>query len=293
MRSWLFVPGNKPQMLLKAGERGADALILDLEDSVPDAEKQTARTLVREALAHAGRRGSAAWVRVNGYATGLTDDDLEATVTRDTFGICLPKSTSAEEVARLDARLSEIEPRAGLPHGQVKICVFVETARGLLNAYALLTASARVTAAVFGADDFALSVGAQRTRAGTELLYARSHFVTAAHAAGVLAIDAVYINYQDAEGFVAEAQRARELGFDGKTLVHPNQIPLLHRVFTPTEEEITFARRVLAAYAEAEARGLGAIGMDGIMVDKPLVERARRILRAADADVRRDDRARV
>jgi citrate lyase subunit beta/citryl-CoA lyase len=279
MISWLFVPGNKPQMLARAGERGADALILDLEDSVPDAEKKSARTMVRAALAHASQRGSAAWVRVNGYASGLTDEDVEAAITPDTYGICLPKSVSAEEVQRLDARLGEIEPRAGLPRGQVKICVFVETARGLLNAYALVTASARVTAAVFGADDFALSVGVQRTRAGTELLYARSHFVTAAHAAGILAIDAVYINYQDADGFIEEAQRARELGFDGKTLVHPNQIPLLHRVFAPTAEEIAFAQRVLAAYAQAEARGLGAIGMDGMMVDKPLVERARRILR--------------
>ena len=280
LRSWMFVPGHRQRMIDKALGLNLDVAMFDLEDGVPPAEKQTARSLVAEALGRPAG-GPRRFVRINAINTDRMEADLQAVVRPGLEGLILPKVERAEEVHLVDAWLRDHEPGAGLPSGSVVLVAAIESAAGLLNAPAIATASPRIVGLMFGAEDFGLDIGLSTHREGEarELIFARSSIVIAAASVRVQAIDGVWPDIQDAEGLRADAVQARRLGFSGKSLIHPGQIDIINEVFRPTPAEVDYAQRVVAAFEEAEARGEGAIAFGGQLIDRPIVERARRVLR--------------
>jgi len=283
LRSLLFVPGNKARMLEKARALPADAVILDMEDAVPPGEKGSARAMVREAL-EKGAYGAQTIVRVNAWATGLTEADLKETLVAGVAAVCLPKAETPGEVERLASLLAMLEQERGLPVGGVGLILMVETALGVLNVYQMARASRRVRALCFGGEDLAWDLGAIRTKEGLELAHARAQLVLAARAAGVLAIDTVYTDLKDEAGLLAEARLARQLGYSGKLVIHPAQIEPVQRAFSPGEQQVAHARRILEAFEAAEARGEGVIALDGEMIDAPVVARAREVLALVEGD---------
>lgn len=286
LRSVLFVPGNRPHMLDKARALPADAVILDLEDAVPPGEKAMARSTVRQAL-KAAQYGPRVILRINAFGTGLAETDLREAFVTGVDAVCLPKADTASDVEQLGSLLANLEQERDLPVGAVGILLMVETVRGVLNAYGMARAGQahggrRVQALCLGGEDLAWDLGAVRSKVGTEIAYARAHLVFAARAAGAVAIDTVYTDLTDADGLLAEARQARQLGYGGKLLIHPAQIEPAHQAFAPSEEEVAHARRVLEAFEEAGAWGEGVIALDGQMIDAPVVARAREVLMMTD-----------
>ena len=277
-RSRLYAPGNNPRVLAGIEIHGADCVLLDLEDSVPPAEKTPARILVKRLLAET-RFPEEVWVRINALECGGRDDLHEVLQGRP-HGICLPKAERTEDVQDLASELTRLEAEFGLASGSTWIMPIVETAAGVLHCEAIAAANERVAIVAFGAEDYTRDVGC--ARAGDALLFARSRLVAATAAAGVQVSDTVFADVADDEGLYAEACTARSLGFDGKGAINPRQLGPIHRAFSPTEQEIEHARVVVAAADEAEAAGLGAVSLNGKMVDRPVVERARRLLRIAE-----------
>jgi citrate lyase subunit beta/citryl-CoA lyase len=280
LRSMLFVPGNKPHMLDKARTSTADAVILDLEDGVPPTEKEAARAAVRQALEQGGF-GPQVVLRINAFPTGLGEEDLRAAFGPAVNAICMPKAEAVSEVLRLAPLLTELEQEHGLEVASVDILLMIESARGLLHAYEMASVCWRVRALCLGGEDLARDLGATRTREGQELLYARSQLVYSARAAGIAAIDTIWTDLDDPQGLEAEAHRVRQLGYSGKLIIHPGQVEPVHRGFAPTEEEVTYAQRVIQAFEAASLRGNGVIVLDGQMIDAPVVARAREILALA------------
>jgi citrate lyase subunit beta/citryl-CoA lyase len=269
-------------MLAKAPTVGAEALILDLEDSVPPGEKPLARALVVQALAGpAGQAAAPAYVRVNALQTGLCADDIRAVARPRLVGILLPKVESPEEVAEVESLLAQAERAAALSEGSFGLVPIVETARGLVRAFELASASRRIAAVAFGAEDFALDLDLTRTREATELALARQTVAIVARAVEVPALDMVYPWVDDEAGLVANTKAGRQMGYRSKQVVHPRQVSVVNQLLGPTDEELAWAERVVAAYAAAEAGGRGAVTLEGIMVDRPVVERARLILELA------------
>jgi len=277
-RSRLYAPGNNPRLLVGIELHGADCVLVDLEDSVPPAEKAAARVLVKHLLG-AIDFPNEVWVRINPLSLGGADDVREVILARP-HGVALPKAESKDDVVALSKELAKAERAVGAPLGSTWIMPIVETAKGVLHAAEIAAADPRVAVVAFGAEDFTRDVGARRTP--DALLFARSMIVAAAKAAAVQASDTVYADVDDEAGLAAEAKLARDLGFDGKGAIHPGQIPALHAAFTPSEKEMDEARKIVAAAEEAEAQGIGAIAIGGKMVDRPVLERARRALRLAD-----------
>jgi citrate lyase subunit beta / citryl-CoA lyase len=285
LRSLLFVPGHRRDMIPKAAASGADAIILDLEDAVAPTEKSAARRTVAEALDDALSRaapGLVVFVRVNGLSSGLVDEDLAVAARPRLDGVCLPKCETAADVQALAARLLAVEDRLRLPRGRLRMLVLVETARGVLEAPAIARESPRTYGVVFGAEDFTADAGLTRTRAGTELTAARTAVSIASHAAGVEPVDGIFADFRDETGLVADSAEARRLGCTGKTLIHPAQIGPVHRVFAPAADEIAKARRVVEAFDRATDTESGVVVVDGAMVDRPVVLRARRLLARAE-----------
>ncbi len=281
LRSLLYVPGNSPSMVQHCMVLGSDGVILDLEDAVALSEKDAARFLVRHALETLDFMGIPVFVRVNGADTPFFEDDLRAIVPARPDGIRLPKTDGAEDVLRADALMRRIERETGLPEGSVVIQAMVETARSLLHAYDVASASPRVSGISIGGQDFAADLGIRRTRDGGELLYARAAIVAAAKAAGVDAFDTVFTDVNDSEGLYADALAAVNMGFSGKAAIHPSQVAVIHRAFRPEEKEVRKAARVVRAAREAEERGVGVIAVDGRMVDAPVVAQALRTIELA------------
>ncbi|MDN5346890.1 MAG: citrate lyase subunit beta / citryl-CoA lyase [Clostridia bacterium] len=278
LRSLLFIPGNKEKILLKTSTVNADAVVWDLEDAVPLAEKALARQLIRQHLSDLASPAPLVYVRANAVTTGLVDEDLRYVVGPNLTGIMLPKVETADEVRYVARSLVTLEKESGMAGGSVKIIATLETALGVLRAYDIAAASDRVEALCLGAEDFTRDLGTSRSREGSELAYARGAIVLAAAAARVAAIDTVFSDLNDEEGLEKECHLVRGLGFGGKCAIHPRQLDIINRAFSPTEEEVAYARRVVAAFEEARAQNLGVILVDGRMVDKPVVERAQRIL---------------
>lgn len=276
-RSRLYAPGNRPRLLAGIEVHGADCVLLDLEDAVPLAEKPAARILVKHLLATV-RFPDEVWVRINPLDAGGRDDVEEILLGRP-HGICLPKAESAADVRALSELLRRVESNRGVDEGGTWILPILETAAGVLHAEEIASADPRVVALAFGAEDYTRDVGARRR--WDALLYARSRIVAAAASAGIQASDTVFADLDDAAGLEEECVRARDLGFDGKGAINPRQLPAIHRAFSPTEDEIEYARRVVAAAEEAEANGAGAVALDGRMVDRPVLERARRTIKYA------------
>lgn len=274
-RTMLYLPGNNPNMLLRGHLFDPDGLVLDLEDAVAVREKDAARILIRDVLKRGEFGSCEVTVRINGLDTEYWRKDLEALVPLGRLdGVRAPKVDDAATVKLLDEALSEIESKAGLKVGRTKIFCLLETARGIFNTYDIASASPRVTAVIPGGEDLTADLRTNRSPEGTELEGIRRNVIVAARAAGVDALDTVFPRITDDEGLRRETSFIKQLGFDGKSVIHPNQIPIIHEVFTPTEKEIERAQKIVAAAKEAAERGLGAVQVDGRMVDAPVVKRA-------------------
>ncbi len=281
-RTMLYLPGNNPNMLLRGHLFGPDGLILDLEDSVPISEKDGARILVRKFLERGEFGSCEVTVRINGLDTEYWRKDLETVVPqRSLMGIRVPKAENPALLNHLDEELSRLEDMNGIPSGRTKVFCILETAKAVWQAYEVATASPRIAAILPGGEDLTADLGTSRSSDGVELEWARKMILFAGRAAGVNVLDTVYPKVSDDEGLRRETEFIKQLGFDGKSVIHPNQIAVVHQVFSPTEKEIVYARRVVAAAKEAAQRGLGAVSVDGRMVDLPVVRRAESILAKA------------
>lgn len=293
LRSVLFTPGNNMRMIHKLPTLTADAVILDLEDSVPMAEKDTARIFIRDSLDYLSTGVSDIYVRVNGLATGLTAEDCEFVVQKGITGIMIPKVESRNEVLEVEKIIEELERKRGLEPGSVVLIPTIESAKGVVNAYEIASASKRVIALGFGAVDFTRDMGVSLSKEGTELFFARSYVAIAARAAGVLAIDTVFTDIADREGLIKDAMLAKQLGFKGKFLIHPSQIEPVNRIFSPSEKEIEYAKKVVQAFKEAEARGLGAASLEGRMIDIAVYKQAEDLLKLAEAIAEKEKRIKM
>lgn len=281
-RSVLFTPGDEAGMMRKALDGEADVVVFDLEDAVAPGAKEEARDAVSEVLEE-GKKDDAPeiWVRINPLASGDDDeidgrDDLRA-VTDDAEPSCfvVPKAGSASAVRRVADALDENGSDAG-------VVPIVETAEGVMNAAEIAGAS-RVSAVVFGAEDLSADIGATRTDEGTEVLYARQKVVTAASAAGVDALDTLWTDFKDEEGLRRDTERTVRFGYDGKLAIHPAQVGPINDAFTPEEERVEWAEKVIEAKQEADELGKGVFEVEGEMIDEPLVEQARTVLERAKA----------
>ncbi len=281
-RSWLFVPGSNERYLTKSADSEADVLLLDLEDGVLSGEKQHARELVAACLATASDK--VRFVRINAWSTGLLPDDLNAVVSCGIDGVCLPKVESPAEIVLLAERLTAIESTRGLSIGTVRILAAIESARGLLAAHGIASADPRVAGLIFGAEDYALDLGllANRQREAADLSYARAALVVAATAAGVLSVDGVYPHLTDEGGLRDDTLRTLNYGFSGKSSFSPRQLPIIHEMFRPDDEEVAFSRRVVAAFEAAAAESAGSAVVDGQLVDLPILLRARSVLERSE-----------
>lgn len=280
-RSLMTVPANRADMLAKAPGYGADALVFDLEDSVPVAEKPKARTLAAEHIEKL-KTVTRCYVRVNALDTGMTGDDVEAVAVDGLAGIKLPKSESADMIRTLDGMLATAERRRDLQPGSIGIEVGLESAKGIWFAYEILSASPRVRSVMIGSaqdGDLQTDLGYTWSAEGREILYARSRVLLAARAAGVEhVLDGAYSNVRDPEGLRVCCEAARRLGYRGKSVIHPGQIAIVNEVFRPTAQEIDYYRRVIAAFDEAVARGSAATTVDGKLVDYAMIGMAKRVL---------------
>ena len=281
-RSMLFVPGNNPGMIRDAHIYGSDSIMFDLEDSVSINEKDAARFLVYNALSNLKYGNKELVVRINDLSSGLGIQDLEAIVRAKPDVIRLPKTECAQDVIDCEREIERIEREAGIPVGTTGMMAAIESGRGVLNAMEIALSSKRLIGIALGAEDYVTDLKTVRSD-GTELFFARCMILNAARAAGIDAIDTVYSDVNNEEGLIKEARLIRQLGFDGKSVINPRQIPPLHQVFMPSEKDLTKARAVIEAAEEAERRGSGVISLNGKMIDKPIVTRARYLLDLAEA----------
>ena len=286
LRSWMFVPGHRQRMIDKALGLNADAIMLDIEDGVAPNEKDAARKNISESLGREKAPAAPArYVRINAIGHARMDADLEAVVRRGLEGVVCPKVDTVEEIKTVDARLTGQEAKNQLPSGAIKLLVAIESPKGLLNAPAIAAASPRITGLLFGAEDFGREIGLPAVREGEarDLIYARSAIVIAAASAHVQAIDGVWVDLNDSAGLAGFARQSRQLGFSGMSCIHPAQIDAINATFSPTAEEIDYCQRVLQAFEEANARGDGSIAFGGQLIDRPIIERARRTIAMARA----------
>lgn len=281
-RSMLFVPGNNPGMVRDAHIYGSDSIMFDLEDSVAITEKDTARFLVYNALMSLRYGKKELVVRINDLSSGLGVADLEAIVRAKPDVIRLPKTECAKDVIDCEREIERIESEAGIPVGTTGMMAAIESARGVLNALEIAMSSKRLIGIALGAEDYVTDLKTTRSD-GTELFFARNMILNAARAAGIDAIDTVYSDVNNEEGFLAEATLIKKLGFNGKSVINPRQIPPLHKVFMPSEKDLEKAHAIMQAIEEAHARGSGVISLKGKMIDKPVVMRAQYLLELADA----------
>jgi citrate lyase subunit beta/citryl-CoA lyase len=283
MRSVFYIPGNNLKFIEKAPVTPADIITLDLEDSVPPDEKPKAREMVRENLKLAGSGGSTVYVRVNNWETLMTNDDLEAIVHEGLSGVCLAKCGGADHVQRLDWKLEELERRRGLKVGSIAIQLLIETAKGVMNAYASACASKRVNSLIFGAVDYTKDMRVKLTSEGEEQYWARASVPVAARAAGCIAIDCPFVDVKNMDAFKESTRFGRQLGFEGKMLIHPDQIMPSHEIYTPSAEDVEWAEGVVKVFEEEGlAKGKAAVTYKGKMVDTPVYDNARTILATRD-----------
>ena len=280
-RSWMFVPGHRQKMIDKAlGLAQVDALMLDIEDGVPQQEKQTARQQIGAALVKEPKPGTppARFVRVSAVGYEHIMADLAHIVQPGLDGLVLPKVEMLQQIQLVDAILRDRERHMGLAPGKIALLIAIESPRGLLNAYSIATASPRVIGLLFGAEDLGKELGLpfRREAEASELLFQRSTLVVAAAAANIQAVDGVWPDLSDPEGLKRYALQSRRLGFNGMSLIHPGQIETINQIFGPTADEVAYCQKVIEAFDAALARGDGSIAFGGQLIDLPIVERAKR-----------------
>ena len=282
-RTSLYASGSNPVNMIQAAFYNEDCIVYDMEDSVPLSEKDTARLLIYNTVRYHRPANKYVIIRVNGIYSEYLEEDLEAAVRARPDAIRIPKVEYKEEAIRICNRITEIEKEAGLEVGKIEVWCNIESYLGMINAYEIATADPRIVALALGAEDFTASMKSTRTKAGLEIFYARNAILTACRHAGIEAIDAVFSDINDIEGLKEDTKLTKNLGFDGKTCVHPRQIDVVNSFFTPSAKEIKYALRVLQAVEEGARLGKGAVTLDGGMIDKPMELRARTTLAQAEA----------
>lgn len=274
----LFMPGDDLRKIEKATLLPVDSIVMDLEDGVAISKKKAARQTVAEALQTLNFGSREKLIRFNPPEEA---EDLAITLAAQPDGYVIPKTETAEQVRHISQLLAQAEAAQGLPIGSTRLLVIIETALGVMNLKEIALASDRLQALLFGAEDLASSIGAIRTKASWEVFFARSAVVTTAAAYQLEAIDMVYFDLHDLEGLEAECQMARQLGYSGKCAIHPRQVEVINRAFSPTAEEIAQAQKVLSAYLAHQSQGSGAFAFEGKMVDRPVIRAAERVLSRA------------
>lgn len=282
-RTMMFVPGNNPAMVKDAGIYGADSIMFDLEDAVSLNEKDAARNLIYEALKTVNYGNAELVVRVNGQDTKFYKNDVRAMVKAGIDVIRLPKVESADMIHKLVEDVVAAEKEFGLPEGNTNVMAAIESAKGVLSVPEIAAADERMIGVALSAEDYTTDMKTHRYKDGEELKFARNMVLHAARAAGIAAFDTVFTNMDDTEGFIKETEYIHQLGFDGKSLVNPRQIPMVNKVYEPTKKEIDNAQNVINAIEEAHIKGSGVISMNGQMVDRPVVLRAQRVMKLAKA----------
>ncbi|MGE4527869.1 MAG: CoA ester lyase [Rhodospirillaceae bacterium] len=277
-RTMLFMPGNNPGMLASADSLGADSVILDIEDAVAKAEKDAARILVRHSLTDLRPQGVMCVVRINSLDTPFWRDDVAAAVAGRADVILLPKCERPDDLREISACI-DASPGEG---GDIRLMALVESTRGIENVSAIAAAGGRLAGMLLGAEDLTAEMGARRTPEGEEIAYARGRLLMACKACGIAAVDTPFPFVTDMEGLAKDAARAAQFGFSGKALISPHHVHAVKEAFMPTEAQIAWAARVMETAKAAERDGKGAVSLDGMMVDLPIIKRAERILQMAE-----------
>jgi len=278
LRSLLFVPGNKDNMLEKALRFRPDAFVPDMEDSVPTAEKENARRTIAGFLPKLAESGVPIIPRVNSLDTGLAAEDLASVVGPHIYGISIGKINDPADVATVCELIGTLEQQTGQPESGTKIIPWLETAKAMVNCYEICRASPRIIGVAFGAEDFTHDMGIERLEDESEVAFARNQLSIAARAAEILALDTPYFRFKDEDGLRVNSATSRQCGFKGKFAIHPAQIEAINEAFSPSAEEIEYARRVVDAFEDAERVGRGSTSLDGMVIDVPVVKRARALL---------------
>lgn len=281
-RSMLFIPGSSAAMLSTAFIYKPDSIMFDLEDAVALKEKDSARLLVFHALQHPMYNDIETVVRINPLNTPFGLKDLEAAVRAGVDVIRLPKTDTPEDIYQLEREIVRIEESCGRPVGSTKLMAAIESAVGVINAVAIAKSSERLMGIALAAFDYVMDMQTERGD-GTELFYARCAVLHAARGAGIDAFDVVYADVNDEAGFLKEVDLIRRMGFNGKSLINPRQIEILHNAYAPTQEEVDYAERVIAAAEEGERNGLGVISLNGKMIDAPIINHARVVIERKNA----------
>jgi len=284
MRSLLFIPGNKPSMLEKAQKFTPDAFIPDMEDSVPDAEKAAARNTIHDFLPKLSESGILVVPRVNALHTGWLKHDLEAVVGPYIHGISIGKVDTPEDIKLIADLIGELESQTDLPIGKIKLIPWIETAKAIVNCYEICCSSDRILGVALGAEDLTNDMGIERREDESNVAYPKSVLCVAARAAEIMALDTPYFRFKDEEGLRDNIAKARQQGFKGKFAIHPAQVSPINEGFAPSASEIEYARQVVTAFEEAERSGRGSTQLDGMVVDVPVVKRARKILELTNSD---------
>lgn len=282
-RSMLFLPGNTPNIIQNGDVLGADAVIFDLEDAVAPDQKDAARILVRNTMEYLDFSKAEVIVRINSVDTPYWKKDLETILPLRPSLIMPPKTSCAQDVLTVDAYLSQLEDSLGYARNTVRLIPLIETALGLENAFAIASASPRVAALFLGGEDLTADLRCKRTKEGAEIEYARCRMVAAARAAGVDVYDTPFTDVNDDEGIRIDAEKAKSLGFTGKSSISPRHVPVINEVFSPSQRDIDYAYEVMEAIRLAKEQGRGAVALRGKMIDAPIVSRARQTIEAAEA----------
>lgn len=281
LTSLLFVPGNQPKMFAKAVKFAPSAFVPDLEDSVPDAEKAAARQLVAKQLPALRQSGALVIPRVNDLMSGWLEQDLQAVVGPHIYGVSVGKIRTPEDVIIISQYLDSLELSAGLEVGATRLVLWIETALAVVHCYEICVSSPRIAAVAFGAEDFTLDMAIERGTDDSEVLVARQLLCIAARAANVQALDTPFFIFRDDAALLQNSLASKRMGFRGKFAIHPAQLATIEQVFSPSEQEIAEARRIVEAFEAAEREGKGATSLDGKVIDVPVVRRARALLAEA------------
>jgi len=277
------MPGDDRRKIEKATTLGVDCICMDLEDGTAVNKKAEAREVIAQAMRELDFGKSERCIRINSVGSGFEKDDLPAALAARPDTIVLPKVESAEQVKWVSGEIESYELSNGLPVGGIRLLAGLETAKGVLNLKEIARSDRRLEALIFGGEDFAASIGATRSPEATELLYARQAVATTCAAYEIQAIDIVYIDFRDTEGLRREAQQGADWGFAGKQIIHPNQVSPAQEAFTPSEDAIAYARRVVETFEASQREGKGAYALDGKMIDMPLLMSAQNVLERAKA----------
>ncbi|MBK9007547.1 MAG: CoA ester lyase [Anaerolineae bacterium] len=285
-RAILYMPGDDRRKIQKATTLGVDSICMDMEDGVAANKKTEAREVIAGAMKELDFGKSERCIRINQIGSGLEKRDLVAALATNPDTIVVPKIETAEQVKWVSEHIETYELSSKLNIGSVRLLVGVETAKGIMNLKEIAEADKRLEAIIFGGEDFAASIGAVRTKAATELLYARQAVVTACAANDLQAIDIVFIDFKDPDGLRLEAEEGARFGFSGKQIIHPNQVEAAQEAFTPSNEAIEYAKRIVESFESSQKEGKGAYALDGKMIDMPLLKNAQKVLERAKAATR-------